>query len=173
MLSRFCKRTFSCYNVNMDIPIDWNVIDKNVKQFSFDGETKVAKIVSVYDGDTVKVVFPVLRKLFKFNCRISGVDTPEIRTRNKEEKKYGLFVRDKLREKILNKVVTIKCGDFDKYGRLLIDIKERGALTDETVSEWLVKNNYAFEYDGGTKQDWSVYLNTISAALEFKKAGSQ
>ena len=39
-----------------------------------------------------------------------------------------------------NKVVTIKCGDFDKYGRLLIDIKERGALTDETISEWLVKN---------------------------------
>ena len=173
MLRQFCKRTFSCYNVNMDIPINWDVIDNNVKEFSFEGETKVAKVVSVYDGDTVKVVFPVLRKLFKFNCRISGVDTPEIRTRNKEEKKYGLMVRDKLREKILNKVVTIKCGDFDKYGRLLIDIKERGALTEETVSEWLVKNNYAFEYDGGTKQDWSVYLTTISAALEFKKAGSQ
>ena len=83
------------------------------------------------------------------------------------------MVRDKLREKILNKVVTIKCGDFDKYGRLLIDIKERGALTNETISEWLVKNKYAFEYDGGTKKDWSVYLTTISAALEFKKAGSQ
>ncbi len=173
MLRRFCKRTFSCYNVNMDIPINWETVDSKVKEFSFEGQSKIAKVVSVYDGDTVKVVFPVLSKLFKFNCRISGVDTPEIRTRNKEEKKYGLLVRDKLREKILNKVVTIKCGDFDKYGRLLIDIKERGALTEETVSEWLVKNNYAFEYHGGTKQDWSVYLNTISAALEFKKAGSQ
>ena len=99
-----------------------------------------------------------MSKLFKFNCRIVGVDTPEIRTRNKLEKEYGLLVRDKLREKILDKVVTIKCGDFDKYGRLLIDIQERGALAEETVSEWLIKNNYAFKYDGGTKKDWGEFL---------------
>ena len=161
MLNRFC-RSFSCYNVNMDIPIDWNEIDSNVKEFSFEGETKIAKVVSVYDGDTVKVVFPVLRKLFKFNCRISGVDTPEIRTRDKVEKEHGLFVRDQLRKKILNKVVTIKCGDFDKYGRLLIDIKERGALTEETVSEWLINKDYAFAYDGGTKKSWGEYLKEKS-----------
>ena len=157
MLRRFCRRTFSCYNVNMDIPINWAVVDKNVKQFSFEGETKVAKVVSVYDGDTVKVVFPVLRKLFKFNCRISGVDTPEIRTRNKEEKKYGLMVRDKLREKILNKVVTIKCGDFDKYGRLLATIFkiERKCYICQSlinVNELMITNNFAKRYDGGTKE---------------------
>lgn len=158
MLRRFCKRTFSCYNVNMEIPINWETVDSKVKEFSFEGQSKIAKVVSVYDGDTVKVVFPVLSKLFKFNCRIVGVDTPEIRTRNKVEKEYGLLVRDKLREKILDKVVTIKCGDFDKFGRLLIDIQERGALAEETVSEWLIKNNYAYKYDGGTKKDWGELL---------------
>ena len=158
MLRRFCRRTFSCYNVKVEIPINWDTVDSKVKDFTFEGQNKTAKVVSVYDGDTVKVVFPVLSKLFKFNCRISGVDTPEIRTRNKLEKEYGLLVRDKLREKILDKVVTIKCGDFDKYGRLLIDIQERGALAEETVSEWLIKNNYAFKYDGGTKKDWGEFL---------------
>ena len=147
----------------MDIPINWDSIDSSVKQFGFDGETKKAKVVSVYDGDTIKVVFPFLRKLYKFNCRILGVDTPEIRTRNKDEKEFGLKVRDELRKKILNKVVTLKCGEFDKYGRLLVNIK----LSDEeTIKDWLINNNYAFAYDGGTKKKWKVYLNTIKAANE-------
>ena len=121
MLSRVSRR-FSCYNIKMDIPINWSEVDEKVKEFGFDGEVKEAKVVSVYDGDSCRVVFPVLRKLYKFNYRIKGVDTPELRTKNKKEKEYGLLVRDKLKEKILNKVVWIECGDFDKYGRLLIDI---------------------------------------------------
>ena len=156
IIPRLCRR-FSCYNINMNIPINWDQVDDKVKEFGFDGEIKEAKVVSVYDGDTCKVVFPVLRKLYKFNCRIQGVDTPEIRTRDKKEKEYGLQVRDKLREKILNKVVWVECGDFDKYGRLLIDIKNP-LLDSEKISEWLIKNNYAFKYDGGTKKDWGEYL---------------
>lgn len=139
----------------MDIPVDWSKVNKDIKSFSFNGDEKEAKIVDVYDGDTVKVVFPVQGKLYKFNCRILHVDTPEIRTRNKTEKEYGLKIRDKLREKIAGKVVKIICDDFDKYGRLLIDIKIENIL----ISEWLISNNYAFSYDGGTKKDWGEYLN--------------
>ena len=135
-------------------------------KFGFDGEVKIAKVVSVYDGDTIKVVFPFLRKLYKFNCRISGVDTPEIRTRDKKEKEYGIKARDELRKKILNKVVKLKCGEFDKYGRLLVDIE---LSEEETIKNWLINNNYAFEYDGGTKKKWNVYLNTISATNELNK----
>lgn len=51
-----CIREFSCYNIN--IPIDWNKIDSTVKEFGFRGEAKEAKVVSVYDGDTVKGSFP-------------------------------------------------------------------------------------------------------------------
>ena len=163
-----CIRKFSCYNINMNIPIDWDQIDSSVKEFGFDGETKEAKVVSVYDGDTVKVVFPVLRKLYKFNCRIMGVDTPELRTRDKVEKKYGIEVRDLLREKILNKVVTIHCGEFDKYGRLLIDLHCKNET--ETISKWLIDNKYAFSYDGGTKKKWGPYLAAIKATQEFHEA---
>jgi micrococcal nuclease len=150
----------------MDIPINWDLIDSSVKQFGFDGEVKIAKVVSVYDGDTIKVVFPFLRKLYKFNCRIMGVDTPEIRTRDKKEKEYGIKVRDELRKKILNKVVKLKCGEFDKYGRLLVDIE---LSEEETIKNWLINNNYAFAYDGGTKKKWKVYLNTIAATNELSK----
>lgn len=125
--------------------------------FTFEGQTLQAKVVSVYDGDTVKVVFPLGETYYKWNCRLTGIDTPEIRTRCKTEKAHGYKVRDVLREKILNKVVTLKCGEFDKYGRLLAEIQCVGE--ECTVNQWLINNEYAFKYDGGTKQSWSEFLN--------------
>jgi len=141
----------------MDIPVDWDLVNNDVGLFSFKGDAKQAKVVDVYDGDTIKVVFSVQDKLYKFNCRIQHVDTPEIRTKNKLEKQFGLKVRDILRDKILGKIVNIVCDDFDKYGRLLIDIK----LEDTLLSQWLISNNYAFEYDGGTKKSWEKYLTSL------------
>ena len=140
-----CVKIFSCFN-RMEIEPNWDDITEKVPEFSLKNEVKKAKVVSVYDGDTIRVVFPILNKLYKWNCRITGVDTPELRTRDELEKKYGYEVRDKLRDKILDKVVTVKCGDFDKYGRLLIDIY----CDNETrsVSNWLIENKYAFAYNG-------------------------
>ena len=51
-------------------------------------------------------------------------------------------------------MVYVRCGDFDKYGRLLVEI----LCDDCLVNDWLIQNNYAFAYDGGTKQIWSDYL---------------
>ena len=145
-----------CFNNKTDLPLDWDKVSDIIPEFSFKEHTKQAKVVSVYDGDTVKVVFPLQEKLYKWNCRMNGIDTPELRTRNKLEKARGYFVRDKLREKILNKVVIIKCFEFDKYGRLLISIY----CDDDklSVNQWLIDNDYAFKYDGGTKKDWGEYL---------------
>ena len=138
--------------------IDWDKIDNNVKQLTLENEEKIGKVVSVYDGDTIKIVFPLNDKLYKWNCRLGRIDTPELRTKNLIEKKYGYLVRDKLREKILNKVVKIKCGDFDKYGRLLGGLFIKNDNEEERINQWLIDNNYAFEYDGGTKKSWSEYL---------------
>lgn len=120
----------------------------------FDGKTLEGKVVSVYDGDTVKIIMNFNNEFIKFNCRLSGIDTPEIRTKNTNEKKYGLLVRDKLREKILNKIVTVNCLKFDKYGRLLVRLN----IDNECVNDWLIENKYAFSYNGGTKQKWDNYL---------------
>lgn len=134
--------------------INWDGVDKKVKIFSYEGRKCEGKVVSVYDGDTVKIVFPLTDKeperLYKWNCRLINIDTPEIRTRNLREKAYGKKVRDYLRKKILNKIVTVSCKDFDKYGRLLVEI----FYEDENINNWLIDNGYAKVYDGGTKHKW-------------------
>jgi len=135
--------------------IDWEVIDNKVELFSLEGQEHRAKVVDVYDGDTIKCVFPIHDTLYRWNCRLSGVDTPELRTRCTVEKAYGYKVRDCLRDKILNKMVYIQCNEFDKYGRLLVNILYDGFI----INDWLIQNDYAFQYDGGTKQSWSDYLS--------------
>jgi len=147
--------------------INWNNITDNIEEMTFNGQTYTAKVVSVYDGDTVRVVFPFHDTLYKWNCRLIKIDTPEIRTKNIKEKEYGYKVRDILRNKILNKVVKVKCQDFDKYGRLLIEIFIQDNYHEISINEWLINNNYAFKYDGGTKQSWEDYLsNTMDIVQE-------
>ena len=136
-----------------DIPNDAPMFSECVN-----GTTVTARVVSVYDGDTIKVIFPLNDIFYKWNCRLMGVDTPELRTRNTREKEHGYFVRDKLREKINDQIVQLKCEDLDKYGRLLVTV-----LCDEgqcNINEWLIKNDYAFAYDGGTKRSWEEYLES-------------
>lgn len=131
--------------------MDWDTVtNENTPDFTFEGRSFEAKVLSVYDGDTVKVAFPFGGSMYRWNCRLVGVDTPELRTTNQKEKEFGYKVRDHLREKILGKVVTIKCEDFDKYGRLLVTI----LLEELSVNQWLIDNGYAFAYDGGTKKLW-------------------
>lgn len=111
-----------------------------------------AKIVSVYDGDSIKAIFQFNNTYLKWNCRLDGIDTPEIRTRNLKEKEYGLYVRDRLRELILNKIVTLKCGELDKYGRLLVNIYIDN--NKKSVNEWLINEKYGQVYTGGKKKSW-------------------
>tara|TARA_B100000902_G_scaffold389684_2_gene437282 strand:- start:291 stop:482 length:192 start_codon:yes stop_codon:yes gene_type:complete len=61
-------------------------------------------------------------------------------------------VRDALREKILNNLVEVHCKDFDKYGRLLVEI----IYENVNINNWLIENNYAKVYDGGKKSKWFV-----------------
>jgi len=118
--------------------------------FTLKGFKTEAKVVKVYDGDTVHVVFSYFNVFYKWIGRIAHVDTPELRTKNEEEKKKGYEVRDKLRELILGKIVQLHCHEFDKYGRLLIEMEVEGVKVDE----WLLSNGYAKKYEGGTKEKW-------------------
>ena len=136
--------------------VDWSNATNKTKIFNFEERVCQGKVVDVYDGDTVKIVFPLTDKeperLYRWNCRLINVDTPEIRTRNLKEKEYGKQVRDRLREKILNNIVDVHCKDFDKYGRLLVEI----FYEIVSINKWLIENNYAKVYDGGKKSKWFV-----------------
>lgn len=143
-------------------PFDWNEIN-DAPNFSqcLVNQYIEAKIVSVYDGDSVKAIFPLNNVMYKWTCRLTGIDTPEIRTSNHTEKKYGYLVRNRLRNKILNKVVLLKCGTLDKYGRLLVEI----VCDNCNINKWLIEHSYAFPYDGGKKRSWSKYLEENNVQL--------
>lgn len=113
-----------------------------------------ATIIDIYDGDTCTVSIDLGFSLtLELKCRLYGIDTPELRNKDKEEKRRGYLARDYLRERILNKQVILKTYKPDKYGRCLVDI-----YLDETLNEppthinkELIDKEYAKEYYGGTK----------------------
>ena len=84
--------------------------------------------------------------------RLYGIDTPELKVgknvKGRDEiKRKGLEARDALREKVLNKVVTIKFCQEEKYGRCMGTIFYVGT----NMNTWMVENGYAKEYFGGKK----------------------
>jgi micrococcal nuclease len=117
-------------------------------------EYRIKKVVKVVDGDTVDLEIDLGFSLTKKErCRIAGIDTPECRTRNKEEKQYGqaakLYMTGLLKNAKELKVRTEKDG---KYGRMLGWIYADD--NELSLNEQMVVDGYAFKYDGGTKRDF-------------------
>ena len=121
---------------------------------------RVTEIVKVLDGDTIDVLIDLGFDLFKKErVRIAGVDTPEKRTRDLEEKALGIDATNWLKKKLEDTIagdgdeLTIRTelvGGTGKYGRLLgwLYINE-DALS---LNEQMITEGYSWEYDGGTKQ---------------------
>ena len=120
---------------------------------------RVTQIDKVLDGDTIDVTIDLGFDLYKKErVRIAGVDTPEKRTRDLEEKALGIdatnWLKGKLEETIAGddelSIRTELKGGVGKYGRLL------GWLyigdSDVSLNEQMIDEGYAWCYDGGTKQ---------------------
>ena len=119
----------------------------------------MTEINRVLDGDTIDVTIDLGFDLYKKErVRIAGVDTPEKRTRNLEEKALGIDATNWLKEKLDSTIagddeLTIRTelvGGVGKYGRLL------GWLyigdSQLSLNEAMITEGYAWAYDGGTKQ---------------------
>ena len=117
------------------------------------------EINRVLDGDTIDVTIDLGFDLFKKErVRVAGVDTPEKRTRDLEEKALGIDATNWLKEKLEGALAgdddlvirTELVGGVGKYGRLL------GWLYlgdgDVSLNEQMITEGYAWAYDGGTKQ---------------------
>jgi endonuclease YncB( thermonuclease family) len=120
---------------------------------------RVIEIVKVLDGDTIDVIIDLGFDLYKKErVRIAGVDTPEKRTRDLEEKALGIdatnWLKDQLDGAISGEddlvIRTELNGGVGKYGRLLGWLY----IGDETesINERMIQQGYAWEYDGGTKK---------------------
>ncbi len=144
--------------------IDLSQVEEG-KDFSFDGYQCQAKVTSVYDGDTLRVVFVYRSEVIQYKVRMLGYDSPEMRplrsAPNREvTKAAALRAKAAISERVLGKIVTMKCGGFDKYGRLLATLYTGGvpegghaALTmdEQSVNDWMIASGYGVPYDGGTK----------------------
>ena len=112
----------------------------------------------VLDGDTIDVTIDLGFDLYKKErVRVAGVDTPEKRTRNLEEKELGIDATNWLKKELKDVldgddeliVRTELHGGVGKYGRLLGWLY----VGDEELSlnEQMINQGYAHAYDGGTK----------------------
>jgi len=129
----------------------WRLIKlekEDTELFSLEGNRYVAKCIDVYDGDTITVIFKFNHKYQQFKIRMMGYDSPEIRTRNKEEKKEGLKAKKVLADEILDELIDLECHEFDKYGRLLGTIYIDG----RNINQFMIDEGYGYKYMGGTKK---------------------
>lgn len=137
--------------------------------FSLKGTKTWARVVQIYDGDTMTCVLPVLGAHYKFSVRMAGVDACEMRSSNPEVMAKAIMARDRVFESItglhstgLSKkevtdvlgrevyVVWLVCQGWDKYGRLMADVH---VMPDgESIAALLLREKLAYAYNGGTKQ---------------------
>ena len=115
------------------------------------------KIVKVIDGDTVDVDIDLGFGVWLNDerVRIMGIDTPESRTSDAVEKKFGLAAKKRLKELLgptaILKTQVSKSGEDlkGKFGRILGDF----VVGDRTVTEILIEEGHAVAYFGGSKED--------------------
>ena len=119
---------------------------------------RVISIDKVLDGDTIDVTIDLGFDLYKKErVRVAGVDTPEKRTRDLEEKELGIHATNWLKEKLDGAISgdddlvirTELVGGVGKYGRLLGWLYIGDA--ELSLNEQMITEGYAWAYDGGTK----------------------
>ena len=111
----------------------------------------VSEVLKYIDGDTIDVILDLGFKTFvKKRIRLAGINTPEVRTRNKEEKKKGIEARERLRELIEGSdedLILISHG-VGKYGRVLGELR---LYPNININQTLIAEGHAKEYHGGKK----------------------
>lgn len=164
----------NCFASKPNVVMD-NCTYDNTKELSFKGKEYVVKVLDIYDGDTITVAFPLFDNIWRFTIRLSEIDTCEIKSKDPRAKELAIQARDRLFQLIRgvatpvedlnrkslrillgknNYYVKLRCGDFDKYGRLLAFVYPPNCVsTDERYSfnRQLVKEKLAYTYMGATK----------------------
>ena len=140
------------------------------KIFSLNGVITYAKMLSNYDGDTADCLLINNDTFMRFKVRFYGYDSPEMKPalniKDRDDiKKKALEAKkrlwklstglDDINEKYHKKIIKIVCGDFDKYGRLLItafDIDlDKELEFDNSINKKMIDEGYGYAYYGGTK----------------------
>lgn len=124
------------------------------------GKSFPARVLEIYDGDTLTIGFRHNGGFWKSSLRIYGIDAPEMKPRRQgrsiesleQEKAAAIRSRDFLLQLIYNQVVWVDLCDksTDKYGRLMGVI----FFQNENVAEKMIKGGHARRYHGDRKVEF-------------------
>ena len=102
----------------------------------------------VVDGDTIDANINLGFDItIHKRIRLAGIDTPESRTRDLEEKKKGLAAKDRLKELLSSDTFILQSHGVGKYGRCLGEL----FVDDMNINKQLIKEGHAVEYYGGKR----------------------
>ena len=144
------------------------------------GISTLGRLVDVIDGDSLSIVLPVFNNYYRYNVRVNGIDTCEMKSKSEENKRMALKARNtildlvteqtnqenltkKQIQHLLDEKVTlvwVECLDFDKYGRLLANIYKKQD-DKQSLSEYLLEHKLAYKYGGSTKLTETQQLDVI------------
>jgi endonuclease YncB( thermonuclease family) len=146
---------------------DFKQYGGSTPELSINGLKSYGRLIDIYDGDTIKVILPTFNSYYKFTIRLNGIDTCEIRSKDKVLQDNALKARNRLLELLTNNkintkndikillesevyLVWVECCNKDKYGRILANVyKDKD--TTKSVSEILLEEKLAYKYEGKTK----------------------
>ena len=116
----------------------------------------------VVDGDTIDCTIDLGFKTWKkVRVRMEGINTPESRTRDLEEKELGLAAKARLKEilELNNNKCVLKVSGLGKFGRALATVhvttlsptSDESSITLINVNQQLITEGHAVEYHGGKR----------------------
>ena len=156
----------------------------NTNEFSLKDKYIEARVVDIYDGDTITCVIHLFDQYYRFNVRLCDIDTCEMKSHEPQAKELAYQARSRLIELITNKkvdaekrkdvrkivnesvyLVHLLCGEFDKYGRLLgwvFEYQTQNPDRFESYNHLLVKEKLAYFYSGNTKLTELEQINLLT-----------
>jgi len=115
------------------------------------------KLIKVIDGDTIDIDIDLGFGVWLRNQRIRmyGIDTPESRTRDLEEKKYGLAAKAFLTEMLDDSHLILKThkDERGKFGRILGEVWRTTNFADQSINNYMIEKHHAVAYHGQSKDD--------------------
>ena len=128
--------------------------------FSFKGKTVYGIPTNIYDGDTFSLIFVYNGETIKYRCRSLGYDSPEMKpslqNENREkEKEMAKLAKTRFTELLTknpNGFIRVNCHNFDKYGRILVEIWND--VDAKSLNDIMLEEGHGKKYDGGKKEVW-------------------
>jgi endonuclease YncB( thermonuclease family) len=151
------------YNINTEYEKFKNIIDhKDIPYFTFKNKIFYAKPCNIYDGDTFSIIFDFRGEIMKYRCRCMGYDSAEMKPKKSDPNRdYEKELAHKAKERFIELLtkhetgmIKVECLDFDKYGRILVNVWNCVNDDGKSINDIMIEEGYGKPYEGGHKEEW-------------------